>query len=93
MSYNKTKLLVISQYFTPDITAAAYRISETVSGIVESGMDVRVITSTPHKSSTNNLLNEKEKNVIRIKIPFYKRQTKTEQTQTNGHSIDRGQFL
>ena len=76
MSYNKTKLLVISQYFTPDITAAAYRISETVSGIVESGMDVRVITSTPHKSSTNNLLNEKEKNVIRIKIPFYKRQTK-----------------
>lgn len=76
MSYNKTKLLVISQYFTPDITAAAYRISETVGGIVESGMDVRVITSTPHKSNTNNLLNEKEKNVIRIEIPFYKRQTK-----------------
>ena len=34
------KLLVISQYFTPDITAAAYRISETVDGLNKNGIDV-----------------------------------------------------
>ena len=48
------KLLVISQYFSPDITAAAYRISETVDGLNKNGIDVFVITSTPHKSNADS---------------------------------------
>ena len=48
------KLLVISQYFTPDIPAAAYRISETVDGLNKNGIDVFVITSTPHKSNADS---------------------------------------
>ena len=70
------KLLIISQYFTPDITAAAYRISETVDGLNKNGIDTFVITSTPHKSNTKSNLKNDEENIIRIKIPFFKKQTK-----------------
>jgi glycosyltransferase involved in cell wall biosynthesis len=44
------KILCISQYFTPDVTAAAYRISESVDLLRVSGHEVYVITSYPHKS-------------------------------------------
>ena len=70
------KLLVISQYFTPDITAAAYRISETVDGLNKNGIDVFVITSTPHKSNVDSNFKNDEKNIIRIKVPFFRKQTK-----------------
>lgn len=70
------RLLVISQYFTPDITAAAYRISETVDGLNKNGIDICVITSTPHKSNKNSNLKQDEENIIRIKIPFFRKQTK-----------------
>ena len=70
------RLLVISQYFSPDITAAAYRISETVDGLNKKGIDICVITSTPHKSNTNINLEYEKENIIRIKIPFFRKQTK-----------------
>ena len=70
------KLLIISQYFTPDITAAAYRISETVDGLNKNGIDVFVITSTPHKSNADSNLKNDEDNIIRIKVPFFRKQTK-----------------
>ena len=70
------KLLVISQYFTPDITAAAFRISETVDGLNKNGIDVFVITSTPHKSNADSNFKNDEKNIIRIKVPFFRKQTK-----------------
>lgn len=43
------KILVLSQYFPPDITAAAYRIGDTCRLLKEWGHDVRVVTTTPHK--------------------------------------------
>ena len=42
-------ILIISQYFSPDVTAAAYRISDTYKILRARGHRVRVITSTPHK--------------------------------------------
>lgn len=44
------RILIISQYFPPDITAAANRISELAALMAERGHEVSVITSTPHKS-------------------------------------------
>jgi glycosyltransferase involved in cell wall biosynthesis len=43
------RILIISQYFTPDITAAAYRIGDTYRLLKKLGHEVRVITATPHK--------------------------------------------
>ncbi len=43
-------ILVISQFYSPDITAAAFRIRETVDLLKNAGHDVRVITAEPHKS-------------------------------------------
>ncbi|MBF0545327.1 MAG: glycosyltransferase family 4 protein [Candidatus Riflebacteria bacterium] len=43
------KILIISQYYWPDITAAAFRIKETAELIAEFGYDVTVITAIPHR--------------------------------------------
>lgn len=45
------RILAVSQYYPPDITAAAFRIGETVAILREKGHDVRVITARPHKAS------------------------------------------
>ena len=49
------KILILSQYFPPDVTAAAYRISETARILKDRGHDVAVITSTPHKGGQETL--------------------------------------
>ncbi len=67
------KVLIISQYYSPDITAAAFRMSETVSGLEKKGIEVHVITTTPHKSNLA-LQDIDNKNITRIKIPFFKKQ-------------------
>lgn len=45
------RILVITQFFSPDITAAAFRMSETVDILLRRGCEVRVVTSYPHKSN------------------------------------------
>jgi glycosyltransferase involved in cell wall biosynthesis len=47
------RILVISQYFPPDITAAAYRIGDTCKLLKEWGHEVRVVTTTPHKGGVD----------------------------------------
>ncbi len=44
------RILVVCQYYSPDITAAAFRIRETVDLLKKGGHDLRVITAEPHKS-------------------------------------------
>lgn len=44
------KILVITQYFPPDITAAAFRIADTLEYVAKQGHEVRVITAVPHKA-------------------------------------------
>lgn len=43
-------VLMITQYFTPDITAAAFRMSDMYEAIKDS-YDVDIITTLPHKSA------------------------------------------
>lgn len=48
--YHHMKILIVSQYYTPDITAAAFRMGETAELLREEGHEVRVITAQPHKA-------------------------------------------
>ena len=48
----RRRVLVISQFYTPDITAAAFRVSETVALMRAGGFDVRVIAAEPHKAQS-----------------------------------------
>ncbi len=43
------KLLYLSYYYKPDITAAAFRSTDFVAYLHEKGMDLRVVTTFPHK--------------------------------------------
>lgn len=47
-------ILIISQYFPPDITAATFRIYDTAILLKKQGHDVRIITAKPHKAQANN---------------------------------------
>lgn len=67
------KILIISQYYFPDITAAANRIGETAAILSKAGNEVTVITATPHKSLSSvtdfqdfDLL--QEENIIRVSL-------------------------
>ena len=48
------KILIIAQYYNPDITAAASRITETADLLCETGHNVTVVTATPHKSNVSD---------------------------------------
>jgi glycosyltransferase involved in cell wall biosynthesis len=44
------KILIICQYFPPDITAAAFRMYDTADLLRRSGHEIRVITAVPHRA-------------------------------------------
>ena len=62
----KINLLFITQYFYPDLTAAAFRSFSIYKVLSEKGINVTVITTFPHRSDVK--INSKLKNVRRIKI-------------------------
>jgi len=65
-------ILIISQFYAPDITAAAFRIKETVHFLKLYGHDVRVITTFPHKTQIKGFDNgAREPGVYRVKIVPY----------------------
>jgi len=67
------KILVISQFFYPDITAGAYRVSETCELLRKFKHDVVVVTTNPHKGTTIDLDSSKRDSwVIRVPIVSYK---------------------
>jgi glycosyltransferase involved in cell wall biosynthesis len=47
------KILIIAQYFPPDITAAAFRIFDTARLLEDNGHEVRVITAQPHRTQVD----------------------------------------
>ena len=63
------KILAVSQFFTPDITAAAFRIAETVEDLRESGSEVEVITTFPHKSKVSDRIESGNNGVHRVSLP------------------------
>lgn len=61
------KILIVAQYFPPDITAAAFRIHDTARLLERGGHEVRVITAYPHRTSVNNgHVDEYDRQVSRV---------------------------
>mgnify|MGYP006268696747 CR=1 FL=1 len=51
------KILIIAQYYRPDITAAAFRIAETAELLAQGGHAVTVITAEPHRTQAKDSSN------------------------------------
>lgn len=62
-------ILVISQYYTPDITAAAFRISETVNHLDLLDHDIQVVTAFPQKSEVPEDKRLSNGSIHRLKVP------------------------
>ena len=67
------KVLLISQYFPPDITAASFRIGALHTYLLGNGVDADVLTTTPHKSVLleniqNGELLKSEEQVHRVSV-------------------------
>jgi glycosyltransferase involved in cell wall biosynthesis len=64
------KVLIISQYFSPDITAAAYRLSDTYKVLKRLGNEVYVITTEPHKGNVGQPSSgvRQENDIFRIDV-------------------------
>ena len=62
--------LILSQYYYPDVTAAAFRIKETSDILLSRGNRVTVVTAKPHKASVNlgEYIDDGGINVIRVPI-------------------------
>jgi len=68
------KILVITQYYPPDITAAAFRIKETAEILTLHNHKVTIITAEPHKSKlvADSYSKGLEADIIRTPIFKYK---------------------
>jgi len=62
------RILIVSQYFSPDITAAAHRLTDLRNFLQGQGQQVDVITSFPHKVKIQ-LQGEPEPDIVRVKLP------------------------
>ena len=49
------KILIITQFFPPDITAAAFRMGDTASLLAQAGHEVKVLAGEPHKGSAEGI--------------------------------------
>ena len=47
------KILIIAQYFPPDITAAAFRMFDTARLLEARGHQVHVVTAYPHRTQVS----------------------------------------
>lgn len=64
------KVLIITQYFPPDLTAAAFRIGELVKYLQKTNkFHIEVLTTFPHKTISNNKIKDPVGiNIYRINI-------------------------
>jgi len=55
-SPGQLKILILSQFFPPDITAAAFRLGDMSSQLAAAGHDVKVLAGEPHKASAGGVI-------------------------------------
>lgn len=60
------KVLLLSQYFIPDINAASFRIYDLYTALIKEKYDVTVVTAYPQKSVVEDI--KQSRNIHRIKI-------------------------
>ena len=67
-------MLIISHYFLPALTEAAFRIGEMTNELVKQGHDVQIITTYPHRGESTDCLNQElgdESNIHRVKLASF----------------------
>jgi len=62
------RLLVVTQFFPPDITAAAFRMADTLALLAAWGHDVRVLTAVPHKARADAPEDEADRLDERLRV-------------------------
>lgn len=66
----RPRILLITQYYSPELTAASYRMKDMVLSLEDCGCEVTVITSFPHRVVFNKQKNiDNEKNILRLRVP------------------------
>ncbi|MFZ5951179.1 MAG: glycosyltransferase family 4 protein [Candidatus Rifleibacteriota bacterium] len=65
------RILIISQFYYPDITACAFRIKETADWLAQQGCEVHIIAGEPHKGQLGQQLPDNP--LIRVtRVPLFK---------------------
>ena len=65
---DKTKILLFTQYFHPDITAASFRMYELYKCLKKGGFKVEVVTTFPHRSNVEHI--EASHDIHRVRVHF-----------------------
>jgi glycosyltransferase involved in cell wall biosynthesis len=69
---NFYKILIVSQYYQPDVTAAAFRIKETADILSSKGHKISVITAQPHKGIIHSAKKLDDANIKVMRLPIIK---------------------
>ena len=65
----KPKILLLTQYFYPDITAASFRMYELYKYLLKEGFKIEVVTTYAHRSSIKPVI-EDSQDIHRIMVHF-----------------------
>ena len=82
------KILIITQFFPPDITAAAFRLGDTATLLAQAGHEVKVLAGEPHKGSAVGVKMEDlvDPNVDVVRCPI-------KQLERNGTKAYLGHYM
>jgi glycosyltransferase involved in cell wall biosynthesis len=69
-------ILILSQYYHPDITAAAFRIKETADILASYGYNITVITAKPHRVKSIKSDNIHDGSIKTLRLPIIEYQGK-----------------
>lgn len=64
----KLKILMVSQFYYPDITACAFRMHETATLLTQMGHEVHVIGGEPHKAQLEGEIDDGGLRVLRVNL-------------------------
>lgn len=67
----KLKILIVSQFYYPDITACAFRIHETAKFLADMGHEIHIIGGEPHKGNSGEEINDDPRLKV-LRVPIYK---------------------
>lgn len=68
----RLRVLLVTQFYYPDVTACAFRMQETAKLLADYGCDVHVIAGEPHKGQVEGLSGDDERiKISRVKLVKY----------------------
>jgi glycosyltransferase involved in cell wall biosynthesis len=65
------RILLVAQFFPPDITAAAFRLDEMCQLLAAQGHEIRVLTSVPHKAQVGGTKTDLSRAVQIFRTPLF----------------------